>query len=158
MLNGDAVPWRMTGESTVWSMGIPFPLSIDKETTFPPIQLTNYATSKREMSHGNTTTNQLVIDADVSFYSASPMRLEGFGLLKAELYYDVSGNNPDLSPAERLKLAGPPLRPLRRRGSWAAASSEPPGRVARHLARRDGLPQRRCAPRHARAAAAARAR
>jgi len=110
MLNGDAVPWRMTGESTVWSMGIPFPLSIDKETTFPPIQLTNYATSNLEMSHGNTTTNQLVIDADVSFYSASPMRLEGFGLLKAELYYDVSGNNPDLSPAERLKLAGPPLR------------------------------------------------
>lgn len=110
MLNGDDVPWRMTSEITVWSMGIPFSISIDKQTVFPPIELTNYATSNLEMSHGNTTTNQLVIDADVSFYSSSPMRLEGFGTIKAELYYSVAGNDPDLSPEARLRQGGPPIR------------------------------------------------
>ena len=47
----------------------------------PSSRRTNYVTENLRISHGNVTTNQLVVEADVSFYSASAMRLLRFGEL-----------------------------------------------------------------------------
>jgi len=106
MLNGEAVPWQMASQLTVWALSLPFIIDLRKEMTFPPLELTNYGTSNLDMSHGNATTNQLFIDADVSFYSASPMRLLRFGELVAELYYNVEDNDGSLSAPERQRRGG----------------------------------------------------
>jgi hypothetical protein len=106
MLNGEAVPWQLSSEMTVWALGLPFAVALNKQVTFPPLELKNYVTENLRMSHGNATTNQLIIDADLSFYSASPMRLLRFGELIAELYYNTEANDGSLQPSERRARGG----------------------------------------------------
>jgi hypothetical protein len=106
MLNGEAVPWQVSAELTVWALGLPFAVALEKQVSLPPLELTNYFTDNLRMSHGNVTTGQLVIDADLSFYSASPMRLLRFGELIAELYYNADDNDGRLQVSERRARGG----------------------------------------------------
>lgn len=106
MLNGEAVPWQLSSEMMVWALGLPYAVRLNKQVTFPPLELKNYVTENLRMSHGNVTTNQLIIDADLSFYSASPMRLLRFGELIAELYYNADDNDGSLQVSDRRARGG----------------------------------------------------
>ncbi len=93
LLAGESQRWEVRGDTSLVALGIGFPAKIHKDLVMPGCKLEGMRTSNIAVTSGNGTSGELIIEADVSFFSSSVLSFYEFGDLDVSLFYDVDGND-----------------------------------------------------------------